>query len=95
MSVLCEPAACDDRAHARGRGERRTAVRAAARLRGRPRTGMVRVQRTRARADPAVLRRRVASGAWRTAQRTIRKSATIGIFRNTINQMKVQASTSR
>jgi hypothetical protein len=34
------------------------------------------------------------SGVWRTAQRTIRKSATIGIFKNTINQMKVQASTS-
>jgi hypothetical protein len=35
----------------------------------------------------------VSSGVWRTAQRTIKKSATIGIFKNTINQMKVQAST--
>jgi hypothetical protein len=35
----------------------------------------------------------MSSGVWRTAQRTIRKSATIGIFKITINQMKVQAST--
>jgi hypothetical protein len=33
------------------------------------------------------------SGVWRTAHRTSRKSATMGIFRITINQMKVQAST--
>jgi hypothetical protein len=33
------------------------------------------------------------SGVWRTAQRTIRKSATIGIFRIAISQMKVQTST--
>ena len=33
------------------------------------------------------------SGVWRTAQRTIRNRATIGIFSRTISQMKVQAST--
>jgi len=33
------------------------------------------------------------AGDWRTAQRTIKKSATIGIFRKTMSQMKVQAST--
>ena len=33
------------------------------------------------------------SGVWRTAQRTIRNSATIGIFSRNISQMKVQAST--
>jgi hypothetical protein len=35
----------------------------------------------------------MSSGVWRTAQRTIRKRATIGIFKKTISQMKVQAST--
>jgi len=34
------------------------------------------------------------SGVWRTAQRTIRNSATIGIFRMTISQMNVQVVTS-
>jgi hypothetical protein len=34
-----------------------------------------------------------ASGGSRTAQRTIRKSATIGIFNKTISQMNVQAVT--
>ena len=33
------------------------------------------------------------SGAWRTAQRTIKNSATIGIFSRNISQMKVHAST--
>jgi hypothetical protein len=33
------------------------------------------------------------SGTARTAQRTSRNSATIGIFRKTISQMKVQVST--
>ncbi len=33
------------------------------------------------------------SGVWRTAQRTIRNSAQIGIFRITISQMKVQVVT--
>jgi hypothetical protein len=33
------------------------------------------------------------SGVWRTAQRTIKKSATIGIFKKTISQTNVQAST--
>jgi hypothetical protein len=33
------------------------------------------------------------SGVARTAQRTIRNNATSGIFRISINQMKVQAST--
>jgi len=33
------------------------------------------------------------TGVWRTAQRTSRKSATIGIFRQNISQMNVQAST--
>ncbi len=35
------------------------------------------------------------SGAWRTAQRTSRKRATIGIFKISINQTNVQASTFR
>jgi hypothetical protein len=33
------------------------------------------------------------SGVWRTAQRTIKNSATIGIFKKNINQMKVHVST--
>src|SRR5439155_12746915 len=33
------------------------------------------------------------SGVWRTAQRTSRNSATIGIFRQAISQMKVHVST--
>jgi hypothetical protein len=33
------------------------------------------------------------SGVWRTAQRTIKNSATIGIFRITISQMNVQVVT--
>jgi uncharacterized membrane protein len=33
------------------------------------------------------------SGVWRTAQRTIKNSATMGIFKKNINQMKVHAST--
>jgi len=33
------------------------------------------------------------SGVWRTAQRTSRKSATIGIFRQAMSQMKVHVST--
>jgi hypothetical protein len=33
------------------------------------------------------------SGDWPTAQRTSRNSATIGIFRKTISQMNVHAST--
>jgi hypothetical protein len=33
------------------------------------------------------------SGVWRTAQRTSRKSATIGIFSRNISQMKVQVVT--
>jgi hypothetical protein len=33
------------------------------------------------------------SGVWRTAQRTIKNSATIGTFRITISQMNVQVVT--
>lgn len=33
------------------------------------------------------------SGVWRTAQRTIKNSATMGIFKKNINQMKVHVST--
>jgi len=33
------------------------------------------------------------SGVWRTAQRTIKNSATIGIFKKAISQMKVHMST--
>ena len=50
----------------------------------------VRVMRAGPRPDPAVLRRFRSPGVCLTAQRTIRNSATIGIFRKTISQMKVQ-----
>ena len=53
---------------------------------------MVRVARTRARTDPTVLLG-CRLGDWRTAQRTSKKSATIGIFSKTISQMKVQVVT--
>ena len=55
--------------------------------------GVVRVQRTRARTDAAILLGRGLSGGCRTAHRTSRNSATIGIFNKTISQMKVQVVT--